>query len=90
MARFHSSSLALSNLLIGLARGYRKEKNRIERRWAKDPRKARDMVIKMEYEFEEYLADSLDGIFDTWLIKDLACKIMRGCEDFKDPRNKTE
>ena len=86
MANFHSSTGALSNLFIGLGRGYWKERRRIDKRWKTDIRAHRDAVIKLENEFTDYMVNACSGYFPEYSIKDIAISIMTACDRFEEQR----
>ena len=77
MANLSSSTGAMSNLLIGLARGYWKSRRRIEKRYKGDLRKMADEVIKLEDHFVDDLSESLRGYFPDYQVKDLAISMIR-------------
>jgi hypothetical protein len=88
MANFHSSTGAMGNLLIGLARGYWKERRKIDKRFLTDSRSHRNAVMELEDGFEESLLASCSGYYSEYTIKDIACNIIHGCEYFEEQRGK--
>lgn len=86
MANFNSSTGALSNLLIGLGRGYWKQRRLIDRRYKDNVRKHRDAVMALEDDFIDHLATMCAGYFRECDIRDIANKIMYGCYYFKEQK----
>jgi hypothetical protein len=88
MANFRASTGALSNLFIGLARGYWKERRRIQKRFKGKVRQERDAVIKLEDGFVEDMTNSCSDYFCEYDIKDIANSIMHACDRFEEQRKK--